>query len=148
MKKSIQFFFLFFLFIVLSGKAQSVISGKVLDDNDQSLSGATIMISKDSTSSILAYGISDGSGNFNIQLKSNLETLFLKISYIGYSTRKQEIQNKDQQLEVKLFPSSEELKEVLVEARIIEQRGDTLNFSVSAFKDQKDRVIADVSGFL
>ncbi|CAM4290504.1 carboxypeptidase-like regulatory domain-containing protein [Gillisia limnaea] len=144
MKKSIQFFFLFFLFIVLSGKAQSVISGKVLDENDQSLSGATIMISKDSTSSILAYGISDSSGNFNIQLKTNLETLFLKISYIGYSTRKQKIQNKDQQLEVQLSPSSEELKEVLVEARIIEQRGDTLSFSVSAFKDQKDRVIADV----
>jgi hypothetical protein len=102
------------------------------------------MISQDSTSAILAYGISDGSGNFSIQLKTDIESLFLKISYIGYSPWKQEIQNKDQELEIQLSPSSEELKEVLVEARIIEQREDTLSYSVSAFKDQQDRTIADV----
>ncbi len=124
--------------------AQSVLSGKIFDENKEVLSGATIMISQDSTSAILAYGISDGSGNFSIKLNTDIESLFLKISYVGYTTRKQEIQNKDQELEIQLSPSSEALKEVLVEARIIEQRGDTLSFSVSAFKDQKDRVIADV----
>ncbi|MCM4160899.1 carboxypeptidase-like regulatory domain-containing protein [Antarcticibacterium flavum] len=139
-------FILLFIFFLLasSAKAQSVLSGKVLDENSQGLSGATIMISKDSTSAILAYGISDGNGNFSIKLKTEIDLLFLKISYIGYATLKQEIQNKDQELEIQLSPSSEALKEVLVEARIIEQRGDTLSFSVSAFKDQKDRVIADV----
>lgn len=125
-------------------KAQAVVSGKVLDENNRKLSGATIMISRDSTGAILAYGISDGSGNFSIKLKTEIDPLFLKISYIGYATLKREIQNKDQELEIQLLPSSEALKEVLVEARIIAQRGDTLSFSVAAFKDQKDRVIADV----
>jgi len=47
-------------------------------------------------------------------------------------------------LQVQLSPSSESLKEVEIASDIIEQRGDTLSYSVSAFKDQKDRVIGDV----
>lgn len=125
-------------------RAQSVISGKVIDENKEKLSGATITISQDSTSAILAYGISDRSGYFSIKLNTDNESLFLKVSYVGYTTRKQEFQNKNQQLEIQLSPSSEELKEVYLESKIIEQRGDTLSYSVSAFKNQNDRVIADV----
>lgn len=136
--------FLIFVLFTSLGFAQSIISGRIQDANSENLSGATVIISKDSTSSILAYGISDANGNFSINLKAETDTVFLKISYVGYSTWKQKIQNKDQQLDIQLSPSSEELKEVLVESRIIEQRGDTLSYSVSAFKDQKDRVIADV----
>jgi len=102
------------------------------------------MVSKDSTGTILAYSISSGSGEFKVQLDSELDSLFLKVSYISYTTWQQHIQNKDQQLDIQLSPSSEELKEVLVKSKEIEQRGDTLNYSVSAFSDQKDRVIADV----
>ncbi len=136
--------FLLLVFFASSGFSQSVISGNIVDEKGEGLSGATIMISRDSIAAISAYGISDANGNFSIKLNTALESLFLKISYVGYTTLKQEIQNKYQELEIKLSPSAEELKEVLVEARIIEQRGDTLSFSVSAFKDQKDRVIADV----
>jgi len=130
--------------VAFSGYAQSHLTGKVLDEKAENLNGATVVVSKDSTGTILAYGISNGEGEFKVKLDSNLDSLFLKVSYIGYKTWQQKIQNKDQQLNVELLPSSEELKEVLVESKIIEQRGDTLNYSVSAFKDQKDRVIADV----
>ena len=102
------------------------------------------MISKDSVSSILAYGISDSDGNFKIGVKSDTETLFLKVSFIGFGTFKKTVQNKEQMLAVKLSPSSESLKEVIVKSEILQQRGDTLRFSVSAFKDKNDRVIADV----
>lgn len=78
------------------------------------------MISQDTTSAILTYGISDANGNFSIKLTTDLKSFFLKISYVGYTTWKQEIQNKYQQLEIQLAPSSEELKEVFVESRIIE----------------------------
>lgn len=137
--------FLYFLALIsFSGYTQSNVSGKILDEKGENLSGATVIVSKDTTGTILAYGISNGKGEFKVKVNSEIDSLFLKISYIGYSTVQQKIQNKDQQLEIALSPSSEELKEVLVESRIIEQRGDTLSYSVSAFKDQKDRVIADV----
>ena len=137
------FFYLLILF-AFSGFSQTVISGKVSNENDKGLSGATVMVSKDSTGIILAYGISSGEGNFKVKLNSELDSLFLKVSYIGYKSWSKVIQNTDQEVEVKLLPSSEELKEILVKSKEIERRGDTLNYSVSAFTDQKDRVIADV----
>ena len=125
-------------------RAQTVISGKINNSGGEALSGATVTISTDSTSAILAYGISDAEGSFSIEVESASKMLFLKVSYLGYSTWSRTVPNREQQLEVELTESSEALKEVKVEARIIDQRGDTLSFSVSAFKDQKDRVIADV----
>ncbi|MDN3595416.1 carboxypeptidase-like regulatory domain-containing protein [Zunongwangia endophytica] len=138
------FFFLISIFVVFAGYSQTEISGQVFDDNSKKLSGATIMISKDSISSILAYGISDSDGRFQVSVKTESESLFLKVSYIGFGTFEKTVQNKSQQLEVKLLPSSEALKEVLVKSEILQQRGDTLSFSVDAFKDKNDRVIADI----
>ncbi|MDX1721138.1 MAG: carboxypeptidase-like regulatory domain-containing protein, partial [Salegentibacter mishustinae] len=132
------------MLISLSGYAQSTLSGKIIGEKSENLSGATVIVSKDTTGTILAYNISNGEGDFKVKINSEVDSLFLKISYIGYSTVEQKIENKDQQLKIALSPSSEALKEVLVESKIIEQRGDTLSYSVSAFKDQKDRVIADV----
>jgi hypothetical protein len=140
----VKVIFYLFTLVTFSSYAQSNFSGKVVDENNKGLSGATVMVSKDSTGTILAYGISSGKGEFKVKLDTELDSLFLKVSYIGYSTWQEHIQNKDQQLDIQLLPSSEELKEVLVNSKEIEQSGDTLNYSVSAFSDQKDRVIADV----
>ncbi|WBL25213.1 carboxypeptidase-like regulatory domain-containing protein [Zunongwangia sp. HGR-M22] len=145
MKRSAKALFLILLICVaFTGYSQTEITGQVLDDNSKKLSGATVMISKDSVSSILAYGISDSDGKFQVRVKSESESLFLKVSYIGFSTFKKTIQNKKQALQVKLSPSSEALKEVIVKSEILQQRGDTLSFSVAAFKDKNDRVIADI----
>ena len=136
--------FLISIFIISIGYSQNEISGQVFDDKDQKLNGATVMVSKDSVSPILAYGISDASGKFKIAVKNESNSLFLRVSYIGFGTFKKTIQNKTQALKVKLSPSSESLKEVLVKSEILRQRGDTLSFSVAAFKGKNDRVIADV----
>lgn len=136
-----------FLLLILclgSVHSQSVLTGTIQDDQQQRLSGATVMVSQDSTSAILAFGISDSKGNFEVKVDNPLDSLFLKVSYIGFTPWTGTIQNSDQQLEINLHPSTEALKEVLVEAKIIEQHGDTLSFSVAAFKGEKDRVIADV----
>ena len=138
------FLFLILILVGFAGYSQKEISGQVFDDQDEKLSGATVIISKDSVSSILAYGISDANGKFKIAVKNKSDSLFLKVSYLGFGTYKKTIQNKAQTLEVKLSPSSESLKEVIVKSEILRQRGDTLSFSVAAFKGKNDRVIADV----
>lgn len=135
------------LFLILGlgiGHSQSIVSGKVEGDQLKALSGATIMISRDSISSILAYGISDGTGSFKVEVDSALDSLYLKVSYIGFSPWTETLPNQNQQLDIRLRPSTEPLREVLVEARNIEQREDTLAYSVAAFKGEQDRVIADV----
>jgi hypothetical protein len=138
------FLFLISIFITSISCSQTEISGQVLDDQYEKLSGATVMVSKDSVSSILAYGISDANGKFEIAVKNGSDSLFLKVSYMGFGTFKKTIQNKAQTLEVKLSLSSESLKEVIVKSEILRQHGDTLSFSVAAYKGKNDRVIADV----
>ena len=134
----------FLLFIFSSANSQILISGKIQNASSENLSGAAVTIRKDSTGAIQAYGISDVDGNFRIDLNSLYDTIFLKVSHVGYAGWHKQIANIDQHLEVRLTESSETLKEVIVESKIITKRGDTLSFRVSAFKDKKDRVIADV----
>jgi len=138
------YIFLMFSLVFFKNYSQSVISGVINDEKGQPLSGATIIISKNTSTSILAYDISGTQGEFEAEVKDISDSLIFKVSYLGYTTWIKDIYNKKQQLLVQLFPSTENLKEVFVERKIIEQHGDTLSFSVSAFKDQKDRVIADV----
>ncbi|WP_245856908.1 carboxypeptidase-like regulatory domain-containing protein [Lutibacter flavus] len=133
-----------FSLVFFKNYSQSVISGVINDEKGQPLSGATVIISKKTSTSILAYDISDTQGKFKTNVKDITGSLIFKVSYLGYTTWIKNIYNKKQQLLVQLFPSTENLKEVFVERKIIEQHGDTLSFSVAAFKDQKDRVIADV----
>ncbi len=133
---------LFFSFF--KNYSQSAISGVVNDEYGQPLSGATVVISKNNGSSILAYDISDTHGKFETKVVSLTDSLVFKVSYLGYTSWIKNINNKNQQLQVQLFPSTENLKEVFVEKKIMQLQGDTLSYFVSAFKDQKDRVIADV----
>ncbi|MDR5589058.1 carboxypeptidase-like regulatory domain-containing protein [Christiangramia sp. SM2212] len=136
--------FIHLLFVLLTVHAQTKITGKIIDENAKSLNGATVIVKKDSTASVLAYAISENSGDFSLNVNSEGDSLILKISYIGYEPFKKIIKNENQHLQVNLKPSSESLREVIVESKMLEQRGDTLSFSVDAFKGKEDRVIADV----
>lgn len=137
------FFWLFF-FVVGVLQAQSLLKGAVSNAKNESLSGATVILNPVNSSEILKYTITDQNGRFSLNFQYAVDSLQLKISHIGYSPKTLIFVDKSQDLSIKLEESSEKLKEVTVKSRRIEQRGDTLNYSVSAFTDQKDRVIADV----
>lgn len=136
----------FFLLLILAckGFSQTQITGKITDKNNQYLSGATITISRDSTANIIAYGISDSYGNFQIDFTDNSKNIFIKVAYLGFDSWSNKFPNQNQVIELVLKESTEKLREVYIESKIIEKREDTLTYSVSHFKDQKDRVIADV----
>jgi len=138
------FILVFFSLIFIKSHSQSVISGVINDENGQPLSGATVIIKKNTSNAILAYDISDNQGLFETNVKDISDVLIFKVSYLGYTTWIKNISNKKQQLQIQLLPSTENLKEVFVPIQHIRQYGDTISFSVAAFKDQKDRVIADV----
>ncbi|HSI70625.1 MAG TPA: Ig-like domain-containing protein [Gillisia sp.] len=54
------------LFLIFSsGQSQTIISGKIININNQALFGTTVTLSPDSTATIPAYGISDANGNYN-----------------------------------------------------------------------------------
>lgn len=132
------------LFDVFLCQSQSSIIGTVKDDLGNVLMGASVSIKNQDSSAFLNYDISDSNGNFSIAVKSEALNFVLSVSYLGYRTVNKTIENKSQNIAIVLESSPEELKEVLIKFDNIEKRGDTLSYSVSAFKDQKDRSIADV----
>lgn len=132
------------LFNTLLCQSQSSITGTVKDDFGNILMGASVAIKNQDSNAFLSYDISDSKGNFSIDVKSEASNLVLSVSYLGYKTLNKTIENKSQNLSIVLETSQEKLKEVLIKLEAIEKSGDTLSYSVSAFKDQKDRSIADV----
>lgn len=126
------------------GFAQATITGEIIDQENVVLQGATIVVTKIKEDVIIAYAISDLHGKYTLEIDSPLDSLQIEVSHIGYTTQSKSIPNKTQKLNVILLESSEKLKEVILKNAPITRRGDTINYSVTAFKDQKDRVIADV----
>lgn len=125
-------------------QSQTKIKGTVKDSLGNKLAGAAVYIKNQNSGSILNYDISDSNGLFSIDTNSDTSYLVLSVSYLGFKNLNRTIANKTQNIEVVLIESIESLREVLVKADDIRKVGDTLSYSVSAFKDQKDRSIADV----
>lgn len=124
--------------------SQTKISGKIIDKDNTSLQGASIVVTKIKGNIILTYAISNKSGEYSLNINSKLDSLQINVSYIGYAKQSEIITNKNQVINFNLLESSEKLKEVIIKSSAIAKRGDTISYSVNAFKDQKDRVIADV----
>ncbi len=136
----IQFLFLF----PCSGNAQTVLQGTVSDTTGNALEGIYILISEPGKSIVLAFSVSDKLGRFQVKLKSSSDSLEVKTNSINYKSKQYFVKNKDQKLTFVLSPEFKKLKEVVIRSAPVTRHGDTIDYSVSAFAGQKDRVLADV----
>ena len=137
-------FFVIFLHFFFISFSQTRISGKITDKDSAALQGASVIVTKVKGNTILTYAISDSNGAYSLNINSELDSLQISVSYIGYAKQSKIILNKSQTLNFNLLETTEKLKEVVVKSSAITKRGDTISYSVNKFKDQKDRVIADV----
>lgn len=98
----------FAFFACIMGHSQDVFRGKVLDENNAPLPGASVVIK--GTSKGVA---TDFDGNFQIEL--NAESDILLVSYIGYVPTEFATSGRTS-AEIVLLPDSEKLNEVIVTA--------------------------------
>ncbi|MEE9407586.1 MAG: TonB-dependent receptor [Polaribacter sp.] len=109
MKKNIFFLFLFTSILV---NAQTfTLKGKVVDENNESLPGATILVKESKKGTSTDF---DGKFQVNLPVGEHL----IEVSFIGYKTRIQGIAIINQNVELNFFlkPNSTVLEEVLVSA--------------------------------
>jgi len=103
-------FFLFLFVSILTNAQNYTILGKVVDQNQEPLFGATIVVKETQTGTS-----SDKDGKFRVSLKEGTYTL--QISYIGFKSKTQKVLlNESQELLVTLSPDENILDEVLVKA--------------------------------
>jgi TonB-linked SusC/RagA family outer membrane protein len=96
----------FLMLLSLASYGQSLVSGRVTDENDQGLPGVNVLIKGTSQGAV-----TDVNGDFNLQTVS--ADAILQISFIGYVTQEVAVANQTN-FKVKLLPDVKALDEVVV----------------------------------
>jgi hypothetical protein len=124
--------------------AQVVITGKITDQKNITLSNINIIIKKRNEHTIAAFAITDEKGQYEIVSSIEVDSIVIKITAVGYATQEFTIANKSKELNFILTEKVTELPTVIVQQKSITIQGDTTNYNVSNFSGKQDRVIGDV----
>ncbi len=136
---------IFLLFISACVFSQSIISGKLLNEQKEVLFNANVIIKKPGQLEIIAYAITNINGEFEIKCPYLIiDSLEIKITLINYAPQVKVIANKTQVINFTLIEKKTELPMVTVQARPITVNGDTTNYNVASFAGKQDKFIGDV----
>ncbi len=144
MRPIIILFFIIIWLLTPKINAQSVLTGKVLDENKKPLPNINILVSPHNKDFLIAFGVSDQSGSFKISVKVDTDSLKIEATSMHYRNHSLLVENKTQEILFELVPEVKVLDEFVVKADAIEKRGDTISYLVSSFANVQDRSIADV----
>jgi predicted nuclease of predicted toxin-antitoxin system len=132
-------------FSTLEIHSQVVISGKVSDVNNATISGVQIIISEVSSQAIGQFKISNTEGKFEILIKSNSQELILKTKHLSFRDTVIRFQNKPQIFNIRLQDKVISLDEVLIKFNPpIKQSGDTIAHKVDDFRSENDSKVKDI----
>ncbi|HWA52526.1 MAG TPA: carboxypeptidase-like regulatory domain-containing protein, partial [Patescibacteria group bacterium] len=129
-------FITFFFFSYIS--AQVALRGKVVDENHQPLSSASVTLSYKNSNTILAYSITDKNGIYQLSWKSGADSLKISVHALNFATKELIIESASSVINFTLTPQPLVLKEVKIKQPPVWQRKDTINYSVSEFKQPQD----------
>lgn len=124
--------------------AQTVVSGVVRNaKTKEPLSGAFVLGLAGSQQ--MTYAYSDNNGRFDLKVPPGVVIDELRVSMMGFEVVKRALTpDKTSGLEVELTEKRTELRAAQVTSSVIERKGDTLSFSVGAFKDGTERTMGDL----
>lgn len=138
--KSLIFFF--FLLFTCQMQAQFLIKGKVIDsETHQPLERATVTLTRDSSSTIYKYDLTDPKGCFSFSVSEN-NTWTVHVTYLGYQKESQPVQ-KGKGMTFQLKPEAISLKEVEIKGGRIYGRQDTVKYDLSRFTSGKEQNIKE-----
>lgn len=135
---------IFVLLIVVAGhhcQAQNTTNGMVMDYSKQPLAGAIVKLMVGN--SIIAYAVADDNGYYKLTFDSKEQQLALSAECLGFESSKKTVGNISQNIDFILHEKTTELKEVIVKAPAIRQKGDTISYNLSAYISQGDYTLKD-----
>lgn len=134
------------LFISLITNAQSIeLTGIVIDkETHESLSGVLVTIRPVGTTKVVQYTQTSANGGYTIKHDTSLQNHELHFSMMGFAPVSVPLTSNQTVYNISMSEKATELKEVIIHAPSIHQRGDTITYIVSKFADAQDRSLADV----
>lgn len=122
-----------------------VVSGKTTEAvTHEPLSGVLVTLRPSGENKVVKFAQTSTNGTFEIKLTDFPENHVLHFSMMGFAPQTVLLKSGQTTYNVQLSEKATELKEVIVKAPSIHQRGDTITYVVSNFADAQDKSLADV----
>lgn len=135
----------FSLYTLYIDAQQVVLSGRVTDRSTGiALTNVLVTVRPAGENKIVRYTQTSSEGKYEIKLSSIPNNHVLHFSMMGYASQTIMLSADRYQYDVRLTEQATELKEVVVKAPGIRQRGDTITYIVSSFANAQDKSLADV----
>lgn len=124
---------------------QITISGTITDNIlNEPMQGVLVTLRPAGNNNIIKFAQTSAQGRFEIMLDSFLENHVIHFSMMGFATQTMPLRENQTIYNVQLSEQAMELKEVIVKAPSIRQRGDTITYIIQRFADTQDKTLADV----
>lgn len=132
-------------FFTASSFSQKIITGKIKDSSGNAVINANVFYKLIKSNRILGYQITDKTGEFKLEVASALDSIVLNISHISFNTLVENIDTDKYKSIFILKKRVDNLEEIVIKSPppIYKER-DTINYTVSSFKDNTDKVIKDI----
>lgn len=125
--------------------AQTVITGKVIDDTQKPISGVSVSYIKPMQKAISGFSRTADDGTFKLTLKPvDTDSVTLVFNHMSYARKTVNIPVKAANYTFSLEIEAREFEAVKVTRKPVTMYGDTINYNVGAFTSPQDRVIADI----
>ena len=125
--------------------AETILTGAVSNNHGEPLDYASVIASTcDAPKTILASAFTDETGHFRMSVKSDCDSLILKVSSLEIEPTQIVVPNRSGNYDIIVDPRTIELKEVVVKSKKIYSQGDTINYNVASFLSSSDQSVADV----
>ena len=128
------------LLLCVSVSAQTLVTGRVIDDNGKALP-SVIIKRYGSQHKMQGYAMSKADGAFSITAEVGDS---LNFSMLGFKSQTFAVKDNMKPLTVKMSSGAIELKEVKVKSDRVHEHGDTTTYIVGAYANSNDRSIGDV----
>ncbi|MDN0053580.1 carboxypeptidase-like regulatory domain-containing protein [Bacteroides caecigallinarum] len=125
--------------------AKKIISGHVVDSNNNMIDAATILFIN-SKGETVGFRMTDENGSFEFATEHDFTDITIIVKSLGFISQTKHLASdkKSTDLLIKLSPDeSTMLKEVVVTAPSVRLRGDTISYSLSAFLGKGDVTLKD-----
>ena len=116
MKKTVLIMTLLYCAIVFCRGQSTVITGNIKDTNGEAVFSAMVVLKNLPDSAILAYTLSDASGNYRLTHSGAAAEFLLTVSAMGIESQAKKIQNKSQTVNFSVKRTEIYLKEVIIKA--------------------------------
>lgn len=145
MKRSPLIVIALLLLTLTVSAGQAIISGRVTNKSDGlPLAGVLVTVRPAGENRIVKFAQTSAEGRYEISFSALPENHVIHFSMMGFAPQTIALTNDREHYNAELSEQATELKEVIVNAPGIHQKGDTITYVVSSFADTQDKTLSDV----